>query len=178
MATIDSLRYAADNGNTAVALTSLSAFKCYLVSITGDQVGFNDTASNKVRTDTRLTVGKGFIATAPGDGFLNPHISYISKYNDKTGTTVLSGAGLTAMDLMMGPFALPYNTGFASGGLDPAVFQPGPTSASNTNIYVHIFGLGLNTNNGNYYRVKEIVLGGLDNIQYYVRLSAVSDVIV
>lgn len=168
MNTVDSLRAAADNGFAIVSQVGLSGIQVYLVKITNDQVNFDDTASSRVRINTRITVGS--------TGNNNPHVQYLTKF-DTNQVDVLSGASLTDMDVMLGPLAYPYNTGFQAGGTDPSVFQPGPASVNNTQIYVQLTGPGFNQANGNYFKVREVVLSGMDNIFYYVRLTSISDVI-
>jgi hypothetical protein len=167
---IDTLRAAEDNGFGIVAYKELSPYQVFLVNVINDQVNFNDSAATRVRTDTQITVGTGVGLN------LNPHIQYLVKM-DTNQVSVLAGAALTDMEIMLGPLAFPYNTGYQSGGFDPANFQPGPTSANNTQIYVHILGEGMNQINGNYFKVNEVVLNGMDNIFYYVKLTAIQDVI-
>lgn len=167
---IDSLRAAADNGLGVVAAKQLNAFTVNLVIITNDQINFDDSPSTRVRTNVPIFVGQ-----AVGSN-LYPHVQYMEK-QDKNQTLVLSGAALTDMELVMGPLAFPYDTGYQTGGFDPSNFQPGPSSNSSTQIYVWLQGDGLNAANGNYYKVKEIALAGLDNVTYYVRLESISDVI-
>lgn len=170
MAFIDTLRAAADNGFGVIAATSLSPNQVFVVNIVNDQINFDDNPSNRLRTDTQIFVGSGI---APN---LNPHTQYLTKF-DNNQVDVLAGAALTDMQIMLGPLAYPYNTGYQIGGFDPANFQPGPTGASNTQIYIHIIGGGFNQANGNYFKVAEVVLNGMDNIFYYVRLISISDVI-
>lgn len=181
MSFIDGLRAAADNGLQVVSQKSMNGYKIYLVNIIDDQINFDDTASARVRTDTRITVGQGFLSYAPGDGYLNPHIQYVTKgdflSNFGNGTMALGGGALTDMEIILGPLVFPYVSEYQAGGFDPALFQPGPTAAANTQIYVHILGLGLNQANGNYFKVQEVALAGMDNVYYYVRLTALSDVI-
>lgn len=167
---IDTIRAAADNGVGIVAYKELSDFEVYLVNVTNDQVNFNDSDASRTRVDTRITVG-----SAIGTN-LNPHVSYITKMDEFT-TSVLAGGALTDMELMLGPLIFPYDTGYQTGGYSPSNFQPGPTSAKNTQIYVHLIGDGLNQANGNYFKVKEVVLNGMDNTFYYVKLTAIQDVI-
>jgi len=167
---IDTIRAAQDNGFGIVAYKELSNFQVYLVNVVNDAVNFDDSPAGRQRTDTRITVGA---AIAPN---LNPHVQYLTKM-DTNQVSVLAGAALTDMELMLGPLAYPYDTGYQTGGYDPASFQPGPTAAQNTQIYVLVKGQGLNQANGNYFKVKEVVLNGMDNIFYYVRLTAIQDVI-
>jgi hypothetical protein len=169
MSFIDSVRAAADNGYGVIALKELSAYNIYLTTVSNDVVSFDSNKSSRARSDVRITVGAGV-----GQN-LNPHIQYLTKA-DTNGVSVLSGGSLTDMEILLGPLALPYNTGYQVGGFDASNFQPTNQSA-HTSIYVHITGFGMNVSNGNYFTVKEIVLNGMDNIFYYVRLKSTSNVI-
>lgn len=170
MAFIDTIRAAQDNGVGIIAFKEMSNYKVFLVTVTNDQTNYDDTSASRIRTNTRLTVGSGVASN------LNPQIQYIQK-RDLNQTSILSGGALTEMELMIGPIAFPYNTGYQSGGIDPAVFQPGPTSNKNTSIYIQLTGFGMNQANGNYFKIKEIVLNGMDNVFYYVQIVAIEDVI-
>ena len=169
MSFIDTIRAAQDNGFGIVAATELSPYQISIVNITNDQVNFDDVASGKVRVETPLTVGS---AVGPN---LNPHIEYLTKF-DSNEVSVLAGGALQDIEIMLGPLAFPYDTGFQTGGIDPALFAPARTPASNTQVYVHITGIGFNQTNGNYFKIKEVTLNGMDNIFYYVRLTSISDV--
>ena len=168
---IDSIRAAADNAAGIIAAKEMSNYEITLVNVINDQVNFDDSSSTRIRTDTRLTVGN-----AVGTN-LNPHIHYLPYKTINNGINILSGAALTNMELMLGPLIFPYDAGYQKGGIDPSLFQPGPTAANNTSIYVKIMGLGLNQVNGNYFNITEVVLSGMDNTFYYVKLSGILDVI-
>ena len=168
---IDSIRAAADNAAGIIAAKEMSNYQVTLVNVVEDQVDFDSSAAARTRTDTLITVGN---AIGPN---LNPHVHYMNYKTVNNGINVLSGAALTNMELMLGPLIFPYNAGYQTGGIDPALFQPGPTAAHNTSIYVKVTGLGLNQANGNYFRVDEVVLSGMDNTFYYVKLVGIMGVI-
>jgi hypothetical protein len=167
---IDSLRAAADNGLGVVAATSLSPYTCTVVTVSNDQVNFDDATNTRVRVDTPIYVGSG---VGPN---LNPHVQYLEKWTADA-TTVLSARALMDLQMMMGPIVYPYNTGYQSGGFNTSNFAPNTITPKAVQVYVWLQGPGLNPINGNYFKVIDIVLNGMDNIFYYVKLQAIQDVV-
>lgn len=169
MSFIDNIRFATDSGQGILAQKEMSSYQCSLVQIFSPTVSFDDSAGG-TRLETPLYVG------APIGPNLNPHIQYLVKM-DNNGVSVLSAAALTEMELMMGPIVFPYTVGNVSGGYDPSIFNGTINKDSHLNVFVRIKGIGLNPDNGNYFKVKEVVLNGMDSTFYYVKLIGVSDVV-
>jgi hypothetical protein len=168
----DYYRLAADNGIGTVAFSGLNGFGITLVTITNDVINFDDTGIGRIRVNLPLYVGTNLFPN------LNPHIQYAAENGlGHNSVLVLSGAAMTDLELLIGPLVFPYNVYGKCGGINPAIFQPGPTAAKSTQIYIQVTGLGLNQANGNYFKIKEIVLSGMDNIFYYIRIVSISDVI-
>ena len=173
------LKFSTDYTIAIPSILGVAEYPVYLVNITNGIVSHNDVGASRVRTDTRILVADGYRAYAAQDGYLNPVVKVIPKVENQT--IILAGASLTGLEVMLGPLVFPYSLPLTgqSGGFDPSLFQPGNNSNNlNTQIYVHIFGLGLNKAVGNYFKVSEIVLQGMSNICYKVRLTGIEDVIV
>jgi hypothetical protein len=155
------LSFAEDMANAADVLLSENTKPIYAVTITNDQIAYNDTSASRVVSKERITIADGyrpFVSQqeTPFDGYLYPCVRQLSPSEVR----VLSNGQLSENMFLIGPILFPYTLGSFSGGLDPlATFQPTIGSNNNLQMYVQIFGVGL-PNTTNYFSVKEIVLTG------------------
>lgn len=157
----DSLRYAEDFCNACDCLLSQNQKSIFLVTVTNDQVAFNDPAAVRVVTKERITIADGYREwtanlISPYDGYLYPRIDQL--HDQIQG---LSHNQLSDITVLVGSLVLPYNYNGIVGGYDPLnVFQPKQGAGiSNQQIYLQIFGYGL-PDTANYFSIKSIVLSG------------------
>lgn len=150
MSSTDQLRYAEDQCNVADCLLSNNPYHVYLTVITTAGSPRPGVTGTRVRTDTRLTIGQGFLSFAPEDGYLNP--AFVRRDGMQV---VLSGGRLQDVEYLVGPIVYPFAVGSITGGFDTSNFQP-TVDIGNTQVYIHIFGPGLDQVNGSYFQIKEI----------------------
>jgi len=159
----NSFRLAEDYANLADCFTANNPYAVYLTTITtagASRPGVNGT---RVRTDRRITIGSGFLSYAPGDGYLNP--TFVREDGLQI---VLSGGKLQDVRYLVGPLVYPYTVGTLSGGFDTSNFQPS-VDVGNTQVYLHLFGPGLDQVHGNYFAIEEIQTQG--NVHYKVCIT-------
>ena len=170
---IQAYRLAEDKAQLASCLMGNNPYQANLITITNDQINFDDPVNTRIRNNRRITVADGYLSFAPYDGYLNPYVK-----SAKADTLVLSANTLTDMEAILGPLVFPYIIGTISGGIDSNVFYPLDGTNNNTQIYIQLIGPGLNTTNGNYFKISEIILSGMDSTYYHLRLTSISDVVV
>lgn len=166
------LRYAADQALAVPSIVGVSPYAVYLVTITNDQVQFNDTGSSRAVLTERILVADGFRSYAALDGYLNP---LITQMNGEA--LIISGGQILATNLVMGPLVAPYSYNSFVGGTDPQLFQPLQGSTANTQVFVQIKGTGLSPK-GNWFAIKWVELDALRGLTFKVILESTSGVVV
>ncbi len=152
MSTTAALRYAEDQCNVADCLLSNNPYQIYLTVVTTAGAPRPGVGGTRVRQpDVRITIGQGYLPYAPGDGFLNP--SFVRQDGKQI---VLSGGRLQDVTYLVGPIVYPFAVGSITGGYDTSNFQP-TVDVGNTQVYLHIFGHGMDQVNGNYFTIEEII---------------------
>lgn len=165
------LRYSFDFVSAYQSILGLAPFKIYLTKIVNDHIAFNDPDNTAVRTDTRLLIADGYRTySGTSDGYLNPPLK--QRYGQQI---IISAGALTNNELVLGPLTLPYTMFGTSGGIDPNLFQTFNTGNNNTQLFVWIQGPGLNSTNGNYFSIKEVIIEPMVNICYSVLLEATAN---
>ena len=155
------LSFSDDMANAADVLLSENTKQVFVITVSNDQVAYNDTSSSRVVSSQRITIADGYRPfvyqeDTPFDGYLYPCVRQLSPSEVK----VISNGQLSSNMFLLGPIQFPYTLGSFSGGLDPlATFQPTIGGSNNLQIYVQLFGVGLPSTT-NYFDVKEIVLTG------------------
>lgn len=161
------LRYALDFGAGPVgSILGIRQYQSWLITVQNEQIGFDDSTSQRIVTQTRLLVADGYRSYSVGDGYLNLHVQ-----QEDGQQLVISNGQITAQKLMLGPLVFPYFVNNFSGGYDPAIFQPALGTSNNKNIYIQIRGPALSPK-GNFFEVKKMVIKGMSNITYRLELEA------
>jgi hypothetical protein len=169
---IQSFRVAEDTCNVNNCLIGECPYSVWLVTVTNDQISFNQTAVSRLVQIQRITIGgaplypNGYNNTLiPGDGYCNP----IIKQDDNTVLTMANGQ-LNADKLRIGPICFPYLLDVFNGGTDPIIFQPARGQATNTQNYIQVLGLGL-APTGNLFRIERLDVN-MNGIFYHLVLTS------
>ncbi len=165
----DSLRSAEDIAYSQAPFLGLHAYSCYLVTVITTGVARPGIpGATRIKTSLRLTVGPngGYAAYGPGDGYLNPGFQRVSGE-----TIVLQGGQFSDRVYLLGPLVRPY-TANGGGGTDTGLFQP--PDLGNTQVWLQVFGPGLDQVNGSFFQVKEFLTES--SLSYRVRIEATGQV--
>jgi hypothetical protein len=165
-------KYSTDFMLAVPSILGVATYQVNLITIINDQVNYDDPTNTRVATSNRITVADGYRDYSSGDGYLNPMVK------DANGQTlVLSGGSIVDMEVILGPLVFPYYENNFAGGLDSGLFYPLLNTANNVQVFIQLMGPGLNEVNGNFFKVKEVVLNAMSNIYFKLRLTGTSVVI-
>lgn len=159
-------RYSMDFMLAQTSVLAVTPNSVYIVEVTNDQIGFNDTSAARITKETRVLIADGYRSYAAGDGYLNPIIEEPSGQS-----LVLSAGQLLNQTLQLGPIVFPYNWNNFAGGTDSNLFYPLVGSNKNVQIYVQIRGVGLALNS-NFYDVDHMKIADMGGLSYYLMLNA------
>lgn len=172
---ISALRFAEDYANAVDALLQETPYHTFLTIVNNSYVGIESLGNTTPsRTDLRITIADGYrsylVQQGQDDGYLYPQIEQISGLQNFASEGVL-----TSNVLVLGPLVLPYTLiNGITGGTDPAQFQPSiGDPINNVSYWIWLVGPGINnSDNGNYYDIKEMKIDAMNNINYYLVLQA------
>ncbi len=169
------LRLAEDYANAVDCILGECQYKVFLATAVNANIDI-DTIGNAPPTPTyqRITIADGYrayLAVPPSDGYLNPQV-----VEKRTSVLLASQAVFSSKEVYIGPLVLPYTLGTKSGGTDPAIFSPPPNS-TNLQYWINIVGPGILGGDGlgSYYDIKEVKLDAMNNINYFVVITATAE---
>jgi hypothetical protein len=169
---IQALRLAEDYANAVDVILGECPYRVFLVEAVDASVDL-DTIGNIAPTPSyqRITIADGYrsyLAVAPSDGYMYPQV-----VEKRTSVLLASQAVFSSKEVYIGPLVLPYVLGTKSGGTDPAIFSPPPNS-TNLQYWINITGPGILGGDGlgSYYDIKEVKLDAMNNINYFLVITA------
>lgn len=159
---LEALRFAMDQSLAVVdQYLALNRSSITLVLIENNGVDLYGEGGTKTRTDTRITLGDGYVATLSLDGYINPNLSEVSQKD-----VFLSDGKLQDQDYKLGPIVYPYTHCGKSGGFDLNSFLP--TLEENTDKQLYFYIVNFKFPNGSYF--KKLFIEGESSISYQVFL--------
>lgn len=131
---LNALRYAADQSLSVVdRYLGLNRSKVTLVLVENSGIDVFGEGGTKSRTDTRLSLGDGYVSTISFDGYINLNLEEV-----KSKDVFLSGGLLQDKDYVLGPIVFPYTYCQTSGGFDLGNFLPSKEEDTDIQLYFYI----------------------------------------
>lgn len=167
------LRFGEDTANGADPTIGECPYQVFLVTQANASVDYDTLYNGPAPLQlTRILIADGYrvnLAIPPSDGYLYPMV-----IEEDTNVLMASQGNLTTKHVLLGPLVLPYSINGINGGTDPAIFSPGLNGNENLQYWMLLIGPGIIGGNGqgNYYDIDEIRLDLMNNINYYLLLSA------